>query len=157
PLETAYERLRRIGDIAAKHGVKIGMETHPDLCENGAKAAATMTAIGHPSIGVNYDTANVYYYNHGVDTVGEAAKAAPHTVSVHLKDTLGGYEDASFPRFGEGVVDFGKVFEVFNAEGFTGPFTIELEGKLTQGETDDENQAHVQACVDHLRGLGLVP
>jgi len=157
PLETAYERLRRIGDIAAKQGVTVGMETHPDLCENGAKAAATMLAIGHSNVGVNYDTANVYYYNHGVDTVEEAAKAAPYVVSVHLKDTMGGYEDASFPRFGEGVVDFASVFEVFNAQGFNGPFTIELEGKLTRGETDDENEAHVQACVDHLRGMGLVP
>ena len=157
PLETAYERLRRMGDIAARHGVKVGMETHPDLCENGGKAAETMSAIGHPNVGVNYDTANVYYYNHGVDTVEEVAKAAPYVVSVHLKDTMGGYHDGSFPRFGEGVVDFPRVFEVLNAQGFTGPFTIELEGPLTHGETDDENQAHVKACVDHLRALGLVP
>ncbi|MFP4057421.1 MAG: sugar phosphate isomerase/epimerase family protein [Candidatus Brocadiia bacterium] len=157
PLEQAYDRLRRLGDIAARHGLQIAMETHPDLCENGAKAAATLDAIAHPNVGLNYDTANVYYYNHGVDTVEEAKQAARHVASVHLKDTLGGYHDASFPRFGQGVVDFRGVFEVLNGVGFTGPFTIELEGKLTRGDTPEDQEAHVQACVDHLRGLGLVP
>ena len=156
PLEVAYERLRRLGEIAAGHGLKIALETHPDLCENGTKAAATMAAINHPAVGVNYDTANVYYYNHGVDTVEEVAKVAPHVVSVHLKDTLGGYHDARFPRFGEGVVDFAGVFRVLNGVGFHGPFTMELEGPLTHGETAEEQEAHVRACIDHLRSLGLV-
>jgi len=157
PLEQVYERMRKVGDIAARHRVKIGMETHPDLCENGAKAAATMSAINHPNVGVNYDTANVCYYNEGVDTVEEVKKAAPHVVSVHLKDTMGGYRDGSFPDFGKGVVDFAAVFEVLNGIGFTGPFTIELEGKLTTSADPAEQEAHVRACVEHLRGLSLVP
>jgi len=157
PIEQVAERLRRIGDIAAKHGVKIGMETHPDLCENGAKAAHTMAAVAHPNVGINYDTANVYYYNHGIDTVREVAKVAPHVVSVHLKDTMGGYHDGSFPDFGKGVVDFAGVFNVLNGVGFTGPFTMELEGKLTTSGDPAEQEAHVRACVEHLRGLGLVP
>ncbi|MFW6163121.1 MAG: sugar phosphate isomerase/epimerase family protein [Planctomycetota bacterium] len=157
PLEQAYQRLRRIGDIGEKHDVKIGMETHPDLCENGDKAAQTMAAVDHPWLGINYDTANVYYYNEGIDTVQEVEKIAPRVVSVHLKDTLGGYHDGSFPDFGQGVVDFAAVFAVLNGVGFTGPFTMELEGKLQASETEDEQEAHVRACVEHLRGLGLVP
>lgn len=157
PLEEAYERLRKVGDIGAKHGLKIGMETHPDLCENGSKAAAALTAIGHPHMGMNYDTANVYYYNHDIDTVEEVRKAAPHVVSVHLKDTEGGYHSANFPRFGQGVVDFAGVFEVLNGVGFTGPFTIELEGPLATSTDPAEQEAHTRACVEHLRGLGLVP
>jgi len=156
PLQVAYDRLRRLGEIAAAHGLKVGLETHPDLCENGAKAAATMAEINHPAVGVNYDTANVYYYNHGVDTVEEVAKVARDVVSVHLKDTLGGYRDARFPRFGEGVVDFAGVFRVLNEVGFHGPFTIELEGPLTHGDTPEEREEHVRACIAHLRSLGLV-
>ena len=157
PLDDAYARLRKVGDIGAKHGVKIGMETHPDLCENGGKAAATMAAIGHPNVGVNYDTANVYYYNEGIDTVEEVKKAAACTVSVHLKDTMGGFHDARFPEFGQGVVDFAAVFAVLNGIGFTGPFTMELEGPMMRAETQDDMEAHVRGCVEHLRGLGLVP
>ena len=151
------DRLRRIGDIAAKHGVKIGMETHPDLCENGAKGAATMAAVAHPAVGINYDTANVYYYNHGINTVEEVAKEVKHVASVHLKDTMGGYHDGNFPDFGKGVVDFAGVFKVLNGAGFTGPFTMELEGEWTTSADPGEQEAHVRACVEHLRGLGLVP
>jgi inosose dehydratase len=157
PLEEAYKRLRRIGDIAGEYGIDIGMETHPDLCENGGKAAETMAAINHPSVGVNYDTANVYYYNHNINTVEEAGKIARHVVSVHLKDTMGGYHDGNFPDFGKGVVDFAGVFRVFNGAGFTGPFTMELEGAGTTSSQVDEQERHVRACVEHLRGLGLVP
>jgi len=157
PLPEAYERLRKIGDIGARHHVKIGMETHPDLCENGSKAAASMTAVGHPWVGINYDTANVYYYNHGINTVEEVAKEAKHVVSVHLKDTTGGYHDGNFPDFGKGVVDFAGVFKVLNDIGFTGPFTMELEGEWTTSADPAEQEAHVRACVEHLRGLGLVP
>jgi len=157
PLERAYELLRRIGDVGERHGVKIGMETHPDLCENGSKAAASMQAVDHPWVGINYDTANVYYYNEGIDTVEEVTKEAQFVVSVHLKDTMGGFHDARFPEFGNGVVDFAGVFAVLNGIGFTGPFTMELEGPMMRAETPDDMEAHVRACVEHLRGLGLVP
>jgi sugar phosphate isomerase/epimerase len=156
PLDTAYERLRRIGDIAAEHGLKVGMETHPDLCENGTKAAASLQAIGHPNVGMNYDTANVYYYNHDIDTVEEVAKVVEHVVSVHLKDTEGGYHSPNFPRFGEGVVDFPGVFAVLNDADFTGPFTIELEGPLATSKDPEEQEAHTRACVEYLREQGLV-
>ncbi|HUT36561.1 MAG TPA: sugar phosphate isomerase/epimerase family protein [Planctomycetota bacterium] len=157
PLEEAYARLRKIGDIGARNHVKIGMETHPDLCENGSKAAASMAAVGHPWVGINYDTANVYYYNHGINTVEEVAKEAQYVVSVHLKDTMGGYHDGNFPDFGKGVVDFAGVFKVLNDIGFTGPFTMELEGAGTTSSDPAAQEAHVRACVEHLRALGLVP
>ncbi len=157
PLEEAYQRLRRIGDIAAKHRVKVGMETHPDLCENGAKGAATMAAVNHSSFGINYDTANVYYYNQGINTVEEVAKEARYVVSVHLKDTMGGFHDGTFPEFGKGVVDFAGVFKALNAVGFTGPFTMELESADTVSSDPAIQEQHVRACVEHLRGLKLVP
>jgi sugar phosphate isomerase/epimerase len=156
PLDTAYARLRRIGDIVAKHFIFVAMETHPDLCQNGAIAAKTMAGIDHPNIGVNYDTANVYYYNQGVDTAEEVKKIAHKVVSVHLKDTMGGYHDGNFPDFGLGVVDFGGVFKVLNGVGFRGPFTMELEGPAHSAGDPNAMEKHVAACVKHLRGLGLV-
>ena len=157
PLEQVYERLRRVGEIAAKHDMKIGMETHPPLCENADKALATLGAVNHPNIGLNFDTANVMYYNKGVNTVEELKKVAHLVVSVHLKETMGGYREGAFPEFGKGVVDFTGVFKVLNDIGFTGPFTMELEGKLVSSPDPVVQEGHVRACVEHLRGLGLVP
>jgi inosose dehydratase len=76
--------------------------------------------------------------------------------SVHLKDTLGGFHDPNFPVLGEGVVDFKSVFEVLNAVGFFGPFTLELEGPKVHTDSPEEMEKHVLRCVEHLRSLGVL-
>ncbi len=156
PLETAYARLRKVGDAAAAHGVTVALETHPDLCENAAVALRTVEAVNHPCVRVNFDTANVYYYNEGVDGVAELRKIAPHVAAVHLKDTNGGYKTWNFPPLGEGVVDFREVFRVMNDAGMRGPFTMELEG--IQGQTLNLRQQHagVERSVAHLRRIGAI-
>lgn len=154
--ETAYRRLRAVGDEAAKYGVTIALETHPDLCENGDVALETMQAVNHPNVRLNFDTANVYYYNQNVNAVEELKKIAPYVVSVHLKDTNGGYKTWHFPTLGEGVVDFKEVFRVMNDVGMHGPFTMEMEG--IQGENLNLQQTHEQMAksMEHLRSIGAV-
>ena len=156
PMQQAADRLRQIGEAAAKHGVRVAMETHPDLCHNGDEALATMQAVNHPNLGINFDTANIYYYNDGTSTMAELQKIQAHVVSVHLKDTFGGFKSPDFPVFGQGVVDFTGVYDLLGARGFQGPFTMELEGKLTYRQTEDEQAQIIAACVDHLRSLGKV-
>jgi len=156
PLDQVYAKLRQVGDIAREHGLRVGMETHPDLCHNGELGRKTMEAINHPAIGINYDTANVYYYNEGIDTVEEVKKAAAHVISVHLKDTDGGFKSPNFPPFGRGVVDFAAVFAVLAETGFSGPYTMELEGASTTSDQVEEQEKIVAECVGHLKKLGLV-
>lgn len=155
PLEEAYARLSKAGDIAAAHGLFIAMETHQDLCENGGKANETLSTVNHPAVGWNLDTANIYYYNENVDVVEEARKGARWVRSVHTKDTTGGYKSADFPCLGQGIVDYAAVVAVLEAAGFTGPLTMELEGTAASAPDADGLEANVRACADHLRGLGL--
>ena len=155
PLDAVYQRLRAIGIIAEKHGVKIGIETHPPLCENSRVAAQTMAGVDHPHVGINFDTANVHYYNEGIDTIDQLLQIKEHIVSVHLKETKGGFHDLNFPEFGNGIVDFKQVFAQLNASGFTGPFTMELEGPLFSGKDPVEQEKHLAACVAHLRNIGI--
>ena len=156
PMDKVCERLRKLGDVVASHGVSVALETHPDLCENGDKAAATMTAVNHPNVGVNFDTANIYYYNENVSTMGELQKALGHVVAVHLKDSTGGFHNSEFPVFGDGVVDFAGVFDLLNGRGFYGPFSMELEGRVTTKADEDGQAQIIAACVDHLRQLGKI-
>ena len=151
-----YDRLRAIGENAAPSGIKVCLETHPDLIHNGDIALETMQAVNHPNICVNFDTGNVYYYNHNVTAVGEVQKVIPHVGAVHLKDTNGGYRTWHFPALGEGVVDFKAVFQTLNDAGFYGPFTMELEG--IEGETIDEAgvQARVAGSLQHLKDIGVI-
>lgn len=156
PLEDAYRRLRQVGEIADSHGLFVAMETHEDLCENAAKAIQTLEAVNHPAFGWNLDTANIYYYNENIDVVEEARKAAKWVRSVHAKDTTGGFKDPNFPNLGEGVVDFAGVGKALAAVGFSGPYTMELEGVAGSADSVDQMEHNVRVCAEHLRGLGLV-
>jgi len=153
PREAVYARLRAAGDVAAKHGIRIAMETHPDLMTNGTVATETLAAVDHPNVGMNFDTANILYYNEGTTTVAELEKVAPHVVSVHLKDSAGLYKAWNFPTLGQGIVDFPRVFETLNGIGFYGPFTMELEGIEGQRFTAEEACADVAASVAYLRSI----
>jgi inosose dehydratase len=156
PLETAYARLREAGEVAARHGVTIALETHPDLAVNGDVALQTMHAVDHANVRINYDTANVYFYNQGIDGVAELRKVAEYVAAVHLKDTDGGYRSWHFPALGRGVVDFGEVFAALDAAGFAGPCTLEIEGIEGEEQTQRLVCDRIAESVEYLRGLGRV-
>ncbi len=151
-----YERLRAIGENAEPLDVKVCLETHPDMAHNGDIALETMRGVNHPNIRINFDTGNVYYYNHDVNAVKEVEKIIDYVGAVHLKDTNGGYRTWHFPTLGEGVVDYKAVFQTLNDAGFYGPFTMELEG--IEGENLDEAgvQARVADSLQHLKDIGVI-
>jgi sugar phosphate isomerase/epimerase len=153
--DLAYERLRALGDEAASHGVKIAVETHPDLADNGRVARETMEAVNHPAVGINFDTANVLYYADGpTDTIQELEKVLPWVISVHLKDYSGtGPQQWAFPTLGQGHVDFRGVFARLQKQGFSGPVTLEIEG--VEGETlsEEQMQERVAESVRHARSF----
>lgn len=154
--ERAYERLRAIGEAARKRGVIVVIETHPDLATNGDVAAETMRAVDHPNVRVNFDTANIYFYNEGADAAVELGKVLPYVEAVHLKDTPGGVRQFDFPTLGEGVVDFPTVFRLLNERGFAGPFTMELEGSEGVERDQEQIKQHVADSVAYLRRSGCV-
>jgi len=151
-----YDRLRKVGDVAAKKGITVAMETHPDLIHNGDIALETMKGVNHPNIRVNFDTGNIYFYNEGLTAVSEVKKIAKYVAGVHLKDTDGKPRSWCFPTFGKGVVDFAEVFKILNGIGFYGPFTMEIEGVHGEELTREEAQRRVTESVEYLRKLGCI-
>jgi L-ribulose-5-phosphate 3-epimerase len=154
PRELVWSRLRRAGDVGCKFGVTICLETHPDLVTNAEVGLKTMEAVDHPNVRINFDTANVYFYNEGASAVSELRRLLPFVASVHLKDTDGGYRHWHFPALGRGVVDFRAIFELLDGAGFAGPCTLEIEG--IEGETRTERLVcdRIAESVGFLRGLG---
>ena len=53
-------------------------------------------------------------------------------------------------------MDFAGVGAVLAAVGFTGPYTLELEGVAGSADSLEQMESNVRACAEHLRGLGLV-
>lgn len=162
PKTVAYGRLREVGDVCAQHGVTICVETHPDLAHSGDEALQTMRGVNHPNVRINFDTANIYYYNEvppgmlRAYAIAELEKIKPFIAAIHLKDTNGGFKTWNFPPLGRGIVDFAGVFKVLNDVGFYGPFTMELEGIEGEELDFDLTCASVAESVNYLRKSGLV-
>ena len=158
PLAEAYAGLRALGDTAKANGAIIALETHPDLVTNGDVAVATMQGTNHPAVKLNYDSANLYYYNKGVDGIAELKKFLPYLGAVHLKESNGKLETWYFPGLheGEGIVNFPEIFKLCNQAGFHGPFTMEIEG--IEGEKLNREQAvtRVANSVKYLKSIGAM-
>ena len=154
PKQEAYERLRRLGDAVGPHQVYLAMETHPDLCQNAANMLETMAGVNHPWVGINYDTANVYYYNPDVDTLTELEQVTAHVRGVHFKETHGNFKESNFPVFGEGIVDFAAVDQMLTSAGYAGPYAMELEGPNFDPGKPEELAEKVARCVAHLQKVG---
>jgi inosose dehydratase len=154
-----YERLLQVADYAGERGITLALETHPGIAQNAANALRAMRDLRHSRIRLNWDTANIYYHNEGMeDGEAELARVAKYVVHLHLKDSRRGYHDWYFPALGEaGGVDFTHVGRILKDAGFQGQLSIELEGIRGEPEqTLEERQARLERSVEHLRGAGLV-
>lgn len=151
--KAAYNRLKKLGDLAANHGVVVALETHPDMVTNGSVAAETMKNVQHPNVLINFDTANVYYYNHDVTAEGELEKCIDFIGAVHIKDTNGGFKEWHFCELGNGVVDFPKVFSMLDKKGYKGPYTMELEGVRGVEYTEESRCKYIADSVEYLRSI----
>jgi sugar phosphate isomerase/epimerase len=150
----ACERLRKAGDIAAKHGVTIALETHPDLGTNGDVHLETMKRINHPNIRVNFDIANITYYNRNTDAVTELRKIIDWVATVELKDHNCQYETWNFPALGKGEVDIPGVLRLLKKKGYAGPLTIEIEGIKGIERNETEIKKDIADSVAYVRSLG---
>ncbi len=149
----AYDRLRRVGDAVGQHGIFLAMETHPDLCQNADQMLETMAGIDHPFVGINFDTANFYYYNREMDMLADLRRVAPQVRGVHFKDTFGGFKNGNFPVLGEGIVDFAEVESVLEEAVYQGPYVMELEGSVFDYAKQDLLDSQIRSCVDHVRSV----
>lgn len=152
--DASMAALRLLGEHAAGRRVVLSLETHPPFCLNASEMQRTMAGVEHQNVRVNFDTANIMYYNEGADSVVELAKIVDSVASIHLKDTDGGFHSGNFPVFGEGVVDFPRIFATLHDAGFDGPLTMELEGPLMDGLDAAGTHEKVAACMDYLRSIG---
>lgn len=154
PREECYAALRRAGDGAGRHGATLVMETHPDMVTNGRVAAETMRGIDHPHVRLNWDPANLEYYNHAPNGRAEFDLVLPWIGAMHLKDTTGGFETWAFCTLGQGVVDFPYILGRLRESGFSGPCTMEIEGVQGEQLPPEGHIQRVRDSVAYLRSLG---
>lgn len=82
--EVVMDRLREVADLFAAQGIRLGLETGQETAET---LVAALRSLDHPSVGVNFDPANMILYGMG-DPVDAVRTLAPHVVQVHAKDAV---------------------------------------------------------------------
>ena len=142
-------------DRAARHGLKIGMETDSNMLPTAEVGVAILDHIGRPEVlGFNYDPGNVVYYT-GADPLSDVYFALPRLIHFHFKDKIGGKGVFHFPPPGDGEIDMTGLLGILDEAGYTGPISAEVE--FDEGGWPDYEacRAAARRSVENLRGMGL--
>jgi len=156
PLEVAYKIFPSILEYCERFDFELALELHPPLYDNAEVFWKVANDFPGFPLKANFDTANVYYYNHDPDGPAELEKVVERLAHMHIKDSLCKFEDFTFPALGEGKVPFGKMFEICKKHGFSGPASMEIEGGDEEQQTLAGKQNVMKRSVEHLRTLGAI-
>lgn len=105
------ERIRMIGEVFAKRGVSVGLETGQETAET---LLSILKELDCPSVGVNFDPANMILYGMG-DPVEALTMLSPYVVQVHIKDAIPAPQPGIWgteTRVGDGAVDWSAFLSV---------------------------------------------
>ena len=143
-----------LADYAAARGVTLALEVHGDIMASGQLSLPLIKQINRDNVKINYDTANCVFYG-GVEAVDDLRPVVPYLAHVHLKDTGGGAREWDFPAVGEGRLDFAAILKILEEEGYTGPFSVEIEFQGEPWPPLAEVDRSMKVSYAHLKDLGL--
>ena len=137
----AIERVRELGDHAARSGVQLSLEMYEDTYVGTADEAVEFLAeVDHDAVGLNPDLGNLVRLHREVEPWESMfAKVLPHSNFWHIKNytrdfdpKTGAYATAPVP-LKYGYVNYRKVIRQALAVGYTGPFCCEHYGSDSLG------------------------
>jgi sugar phosphate isomerase/epimerase len=153
--EAYFANVAELCDRAARHGLKIGMETDSNMLPTAEAGVAILNRINRPDvIGFNYDPGNVVYYT-GANPLTDIHYALPRLVHFHFKDKIGGRGVFHFPPPGDGEIDMVGLLEILDDAGYRGPISAEVEFDERGWPDYDTCRAAANRSVENLRGMGL--
>ena len=149
-LQVAADNLRRYGEIAAEHGVKVALETHDDWCAS-TRVAELIKAADHPAVGVLWDV------HHPWRVTGESgaeswANFGKWVIYTHFKDAKGrpGSEQ-QLCEYGQGDLPLADFVKALREGGYDGWYTFEHEKRWHAELADPEEE--FPRYVKVMRGL----
>lgn len=129
------ENLIRSVRLAEQYGIMLSIETVEKYVTSVKKAVEIVEKVNSPWLTVYPDVANLYMM--GYSPEDELKLGAGHMTAVHMRDV----PDDDYLPFGEGGIDFEKVFSVLDDSGFCGPLVVEL----WSSQYEDTGKALLQA------------
>ena len=140
-----HDRITRIADLFAGHGIDLGFETGQESAET---LAMFLTQLGKPNVGVNFDPANMILYAKG-DPIAALRTLRPWLKQCHIKDAVQADVPGTWGEevvTGTGQVDWQAFFETLAGTGYTGDLSIEREA-------GEQRAADIRAARDYLVSL----
>jgi sugar phosphate isomerase/epimerase len=129
PVARAAAGVREVGDIAARHGVRLALEfnSQAEQLNTLARVREVLASAGHPACGLLLDT---YHLGRSGWPVRELEDLEPSEIAyVQFSDVPAtGVEPGQImPRLppGRGVVDFKTFFALIRAKSYAGPLSYE--------------------------------
>jgi L-ribulose-5-phosphate 3-epimerase len=120
------QRISQIGELFSKRGIELGFETGQ---EEAGTLKTFLDILQQPSVGVNFDPANMILYDKG-DPIAALRTLSPYLKQCHIKDAIRtkvsgewGAEVAA----GTGEVNWRAFFATLSEIGFKGYCSIERE------------------------------
>lgn len=129
--EHSRTKLIQIAPVLEKRGLRIALETSL----GPARLRELIDSIGHPAVGINYDSGNSAYFGHRLRD--ELADYAHLIYSVHIKDCFRGQPSV---RLGTGATDFESFFAALDRINYAGPIVLQSARTETDPVQDVANQ-----------------
>lgn len=149
PLRTVMiDRLRAVADAFADRGVSVGLETGQESADT---LLGVLAQLDRPTVGVNFDPANMLLYAMG-DPVAALRTLSAHVFQVHVKDATRTKTPGTWGEevtVGTGEVDWKAFFVVLDEAQLGCDLMIEREA-------GDQRVADMRAARALLEGLGVV-
>lgn len=120
------ERLRTLADIFDDRGIRVALETGQ---ESAQTLLGALEELNRPSVGVNFDPANMILY--GMGNPVQALKAlAPRVAQIHIKDAVPTTKPGTWGEevcAGAGAVDWSAFFDTVAMQKLPVDLVIERE------------------------------
>jgi L-ribulose-5-phosphate 3-epimerase len=119
-------RIRGLANVAADNGVILLLETGQ---ETASELRHFLEELDHPSVGVNFDPANMILYDKG-DPIEAVRVLSPWIRHLHVKDALRTRQPGTWGSevpWGDGQVGVKQFLDVLAEVGFEGAMAVERE------------------------------
>ena len=168
---TLVQSMRRLGDVAEKHGVKLVIENHVNTMTVSAEESIRLSReIDHPAVGILYDQANLAFtgkedYKIAIPLQQEKVYHM-HVKDLKFKENQTGFvsSDVSHPKeeernvitriVGEGELDWPGILRMVKEYGYDGWLSLEYERRWHPDDIPDASIG-MKKCAEYLHSLDI--
>ena len=139
------DRISQIADVFDANGIALGFETGQETADT---LRLFLEILDRPSVGVNFDPANMLLYDKG-DPIDALETLAPFLKQCHIKDATQTKEPGTWGAevtVGTGEVDWAAFFATLAKLGYEGDCCIEREA-------DDQRVADIKTAREFITQL----